>query len=264
MGVSYHNPGALMIGGILTAAVCLIAFILRRKPGVSNRLRAANTRRLKEHPLYKRKMLEARIFRILSVAGIIISLVAAVFLTSRPYRSDRVQDTVSRRDIFLCVDASSSNYSGVKELVQEFREIVTGLDGDRIGISLFNTSSMQFVPMTDDYEFVLRRLDVLEDYLAAQEEFMTEYAQKYDSVYEIPDSERSRYEELNRILASIDSGITAGYELKGTSAIGEGLASCLFSFPELTEEERTRVIIFVTDNRPELLDDPLVTLTDAA
>ena len=208
MGVSYHNPGALMIGGILTAAVCLIAFILRRKPGVSNRLRAANTRRLKEHPLYKRKMLEARIFRILSVAGIIISLVAAVFLTSRPYRSDRVQDTVSRRDIFLCVDASSSNYSGVKELVQEFREIVTGLDGDRIGISLFNTSSMQFVPMTDDYEFVLRRLDVLEDYLAAQEEFMTEYAQKYDSVYEIPDSERSRYEELNRILASIDSGIT--------------------------------------------------------
>ncbi len=264
MGVSYHNPGALIIGGILAAAVCLIAFILRRKPDVSRSLRAANTGRLKEHPLYKRKMLEARIFRILSVAGIIIALVAAVFLTSRPYRSERVQDTVSRRDIFLCVDISSSNYSGVKELVQEFREIVTGLDGDRIGISLFNTSSAQFVPMTDDYEFALTRIDILEDYLAAQEEFMTDYALKYDSVYEIPDSERPRYEELNRILASIDSGITTGYELKGTSAIGEGLASCLFSFPELTEEERTRIIIFVTDNRPELLDDPLVTLMDAA
>ena len=264
MGVSYHNPGALMIGGILAAAVCLIAFIMRKKPDVSKSLRAANTRRLKEHPLYKRKMLEARIFRILTVAGMIIALVAAVFLTSRPYRSERVQDTVSRRDIFLCVDDSSSNYSGVKELVQEFREIVAGLDGDRIGISLFNTSSVQYVPMTDDYEFALRRLDALEDYLAAQEEFMTDYAQKYDSVYEIPDSERGRYEELNRIMASFDSGVTAGYELKGTSAIGEGLASCLFSFPELADEERTRIIIFVTDNRPELLDAPLVTLMDAA
>ena len=264
MGVSYHNPGALIIGGILAAAVCLIAFIMRKKPDVSKSLRAANTRRLKEHPLYKRKMLEARIFRILTVAGMIIALVAAVFLTSRPYRSERVQDTVSRRDIFLCVDSSSSNYSGVKELVQEFREIAAGLDGDRIGISLFNTSSIQYVPMTDDYEFALRRLDALEDYLAAQEEFMTDYAQKYDSVYEIPDSERGRYEELNRIMASFDSGVTAGYELKGTSAIGEGLASCLFSFPELADEERTRIIIFVTDNRPELLDAPLVTLMDAA
>ena len=264
MGVSYHNPGALIIGGILAAAVCLIAFIMRKKPDVSKSLRAANTRRLKEHPLYKRKMLEARIFRILTAAGMIIALVAAVFLTSRPYRSERVQDTVSRRDIFLCVDSSSSNYSGVKELVQEFREIVAGLDGDRIGISLFNTSSIQYVPMTDDYEFALRRLDALEDYLAAQEEFMTDYAQKYDSVYEIPDSERGRYEELNRIMASFDSGVTAGYELKGTSAIGEGLASCLFSFPELADEERTRIIIFVTDNRPELLDAPLVTLMDAA
>ena len=65
MGVSYHNPGALIIGGILAAAVCLIAFIMRKKPDVSRSLRAANTRRLKEHPLYKRKMLEARIFRIL-------------------------------------------------------------------------------------------------------------------------------------------------------------------------------------------------------
>ena len=264
MGVSYHNPGALMIGGILAAAVCLFAFILRKKPDVKGSLRAANTRRLKEHPLYKRKMLEARIFRILAVAGLIISLVAAVFLTSRPYRSERVKDTVSRRDIFLCVDTSSSNYSGVKELVQSFREIVAGLDGDRIGVSLFNTSSIQYVPMTDDYEFALRRIDSLEGYLVAQEEFMTNFAQKYDSVYEIPDSERDRYEELNRIMASFDSGVTAGYELKGTSAIGEGLASCLFSFPELTDEDRTRIIIFVTDNRPELLDDPLVTLMDAA
>ena len=148
--------------------------------------------------------------------------------------------------------------------MQAFRETVSGLNGDRIGISLFNTSSVQYVPMTEDYDFALQRLDALEGYLNAQEAFMTEFAQKYDSVYDIPQSERSRYEELNRILASFDAGITAGYELKGTSAIGEGLASCLFSFPELAAEERTRIILFVTDNKPELLGDPLVTLKEAA
>ena len=264
MGVNYRYPGTLLIGGILIVLVCLIAWTMKKRHRRQAGIRVANTNRLKAHPLYRRKLFEARIFRVLTMTGILLSLIAALFLTARPYREEMRKDTVSRRDIFLCVDSSSSNYSGVKELVQEFREIVAGLDGDRIGISLFNTSSIQYVPMTDDYEFALRRLDALEGYLTAQEEFMTDYAQKYDSVYEIPDSERGRYEELNRIMASFDSGVTAGYELKGTSAIGEGLASCLFSFPELNDEERTRIIIFVTDNRPELLDAPLVTLMDAA
>ena len=258
MSVSFHNPWALILAVILVPAVCLAAFKLKKSPDRKVSLRAANTARLKENPLYRRRLIEAKIFRILSIAGIILAITAAAFLTARPFRRDTVKDTVKRRDISLCIDLSSSNYAGVQSLVQAFRETVKGLDGDRIGISLFNTSSIQYVPMTDEYDFVLRRLDALEQYLAAQEEFMTEFAQKYDSVYDIPDSERARYEELNRILASFDDGVTAGYEMKGTSAIGEGLASCLFSFPELTEEERTRIIIFVTDNKPELLGEPLV------
>ena len=264
MSVSFHNPWALILAALLTAAVCFAAFKLKKKPDNKSFIKAANTSRIKANPLYKRRLIEAVIFRVLTAAGLILAIVAASFLIARPFKRDTVKDTVNRRDVFLCVDLSSSNYEGVQNLVQAFRDTVTGLDGDRIGISLFNTSSIQFVPMTDDYDFVLRRLDSLEGYLAAQEEFETSFAQKYDSVYDIPDSERARYEELNRILASFDEGLTAGYEMKGTSAIGEGLASCLFSFPELNEEERTRIIIFVTDNKPELLGNPLVTLTDAA
>ena len=264
MSVSFHNPWALILAALLTAAVCFAAFKLKKRPDSKTFIKAANTARIKANPLYRRRLIEAVIFRVLTAAGLILAIVAASFLVARPFKRDTIKDTVNRRDVFLCVDLSSSNYEGVQNLVQAFRETVTGLDGDRIGISLFNTSSIQFVPMTDDYDFVLRRLDSLERYLAAQEEFETSYAQKYDSVYDIPDSERARYEELNRILSSFDEGLTAGYEMKGTSAIGEGLASCLFSFPELTEEERTRIIIFVTDNRPELLSDPLVTLGDTA
>ncbi len=264
MGVNYRYPGTLIIGVIIVAAVCLAVFLLKKTKKRRPSLRAANTGRLKSNPLYKKTLLQARVYRIVSIAGIILSLIAALCLTARPYRRESVKESVTRRDIFLCVDLSSSNYAGVQSLVDEFKKTVDGLDGDRIGISVFNTSSSRYVPMTDDYSFVLERLDALSEYLAAESEFMTAYANQYDSVYDIPESERSRYEELNKILSSFDDGITAGYEIKGTSAVGEGLASCLFSFPELTKEDRTRTIIFLTDNHEELVDESLVTLEEAA
>lgn len=264
MGVNYRYPGTLLIGGILIVLVCLIAWTMKKRHRRQAGIRVANTNRLKAHPLYRRKLFEAKVFRVFTMTGIVLSLIAALFLTARPYREDMRKDTVSRRDIFLCIDLSSSNYAGVKDLVEEFGKTVKGLDGDRIGISVFNTSSVRYVPMTDDYDFVQGRLKELADYLEAEQEFTVSYVNKYDSVYDIPESERGRYEELNRILASFDQGITAGYEVKGTSAVGEGLASCLFSFPELTKEDRTRVILFLTDNKEELLDEPLATLEEAA
>lgn len=264
MELNFQSPGMFIIGGILCAAVCAAAFFLRRKPDRGRALKAANTKRLKMSPLYQRRLMEVRILRFLSILAIIIAFLAALFLTARPYRRETVRNTVTRKDIFLCIDLSASNYEGVQELVEAFSGTVSGLDGDRVGISIFNTSSIQYVPMTDDYSFVLQRLDSLSEYLAAAEEFSVNYASKYDSVYDIPEAERPRYEELNRIMAAFDEGITAGYEIKGTSAIGEGLASCLFSFPELNTEDRTRLILFLTDNHEELLDAPLVTLSDAA
>ena len=264
MELNFQSPGMFIIGGILCAAVCAAAFFLRRKPDRGRALKAANTKRLKMSPLYQRRLMEVRILRFLSVLAIIIAFLAALFLTARPYRRETVKNTVTRKDIFLCIDLSASNYEGVQELVEAFSGTVSGLDGDRVGISIFNTSSIQYVPMTDDYSFVLQRLDSLSEYLVAAEEFSVKYASKYDSVYDIPEAERLRYEQLNRIMAAFDEGITAGYEIKGTSAIGEGLASCLFSFPELNTEDRTRLILFLTDNHEELLDAPLVTLSDAA
>ena len=50
---------------------------------------------------------------------------------------------------------------------------------------------------------------------------------------------------------------------EGSSFIGDGLASCLYSFPDLeTNKERSRMIIFTTDN--ELNGEPYVTLEEAA
>ena len=147
MGVSYHSPGMFIIGGILFIAVCVSAFLMRHKPDKSRILRAANTKRLKASPLFKRKLLEVRILRLLSFAAILTALVAAVFLSARPFKKETVKNTITRRDIFLCIDLSSSNYEGVQELVEAFSDTVSGLDGDRIGISIFNTSSIQYFPL---------------------------------------------------------------------------------------------------------------------
>ena len=264
MVLNYHYPGRILLGIIIAAAVAAAAYFLKKRSKKGRALRVANSARLKSNPLYKKALVQSRIFRVLSIAGIVLSLTAALFLSARPYSRSSYKENVNRRDIFLCVDLSPSNYRGVRELVNEFSQVVKGLDGDRIGISIFNTSSVRYVPMTADYDFALERLEALAEYLAAEEEFTTKYVDRYESVYDIPESERDRYTELNNILSTFDRGTTAGYEAKGTSSVGEGLASCLFSFPELSKEERTRAIIFVTDNHEELFDDPLVTLEESA
>ena len=139
MELNFQSPGMFIIGGILCAAVCAAAFFLRRKPDRGRALKAANTKRLKMSPLYQRRLMEVRILRFLSVLAIIIAFLAALFLTARPYRRETVRNMVTRKDIFLCIDLSASNYEGVQELVEAFSGTVSGLDGDRVGASvIFN------------------------------------------------------------------------------------------------------------------------------
>ncbi|MBQ6469170.1 MAG: VWA domain-containing protein [Lachnospiraceae bacterium] len=264
MALKLFNPGLAVFGLVLSVVLVIAALVLRKRKPRRTGIRAANTARFRALPVYRRKRLESVIFRAALAAGLIVTVAASLLLAARPYKRDTVKEDAARRDIFLCMDLSSSSANGVSKLVEEVRGLVQDLDGDQIGISLFNTSSVQYVPVTDDYDFMLQRLDELEEYFRAEEEFAEKYADKYEYVHEIPEAERARYEELNVILSAFDKGTTAGYELKGTSAVGEGLASCLFSFPELYDEERTRIILFVTDNEPAVIGTPLVTLEDAA
>jgi len=263
MAVRFFYPGILLLGLALSAAVALAAFLLRtgrRRAG----LRAANTRRFRELPIYRQKRRWSIAVRVALAVGLAVSLAASIALAARPFRRTTVKETVTRKDIFLCVDISASSCTGLSEFVGGFKGIVSQLEGDQVGVCLFNTSSQQYVPVTEDYAFVAQRLDELAAYCDAAREFQTEFAERYEYASEIPADQRARYEALNDRLYAFDRGVTAGYEKKGTSAIGEGLASCLFSFPELRTEQRTRIIVFVTDNLPEYLDEPLATLEEVA
>ena len=46
-----------------------------------------------------------------------------------------------------------------REVVREFREIVSGLRGDRVGMTIWSGAAVTAFPLTDDYEFLAAELD---------------------------------------------------------------------------------------------------------
>ena len=66
---------------------------------------------------------------------------------------------VRNRDIILCLDGSGSMDRYNAEVVRQFREIVSGLRGERVGMTIFSGASITAFPLTDDYEFLTAELD---------------------------------------------------------------------------------------------------------
>ena len=116
--------------------------------------------------------------------------------------------------------------------------------------------------MTDDYDFVTTKLDDIKEYFRLQADYM-EYVDEWGYI-NVPESDYDTWEDLREKLDYYDAGTLIQNYQKGSSLIGEGLVSCLYSFPSLDDEDRTRVIIMATDNAEEAQAKPLVELDEAA
>jgi len=247
-------PLFLKIG--IPVLVLLIAALLwfgRRKKYSSGR-KVANTsffRKLPEYSDRRRIRLLLTVLLVICIAG---SMVMALILAARPYTTEKTSNGVKKRDIFLCLDVSYSICYLNYDLVQSLEDVVAGLSGDRFGITIFNTSSVLYVPMTDDYEFIISRLEELKEYFRLQKIYQSdEFSYNFDEEY---------YKTMET-LEYYDSGTLVNNYSKGSSLIGEGLASCVYSFPRLAKEDRTRVIIMATDNAEMALQTPLIELDGA-
>ena len=117
--------------------------------------------------------------------------------------------------------------------------------------------------MTDDYDFVIERLEELKGYFLLQKDYMEQFG-SYSYLSEIPEEELERYYELSEEMSYLEAGTLTNNYRRGSSLIGEGLASCLFNFPHLEDSKRTRVIIMATDNDQQDLTKPVVELPEAA
>jgi Ca-activated chloride channel family protein len=158
----------------------------------------------------------------LSIVGL-----AAVGLTMRPATDREVERDVRNRDVMLCLDVSASMNELDAIVLRQFAELAAGLEGERIGLTIFNGSAITAFPLTDDAEFIGQTLD----------EAATALAQRKRSFVE---------------------GTEEG---SGTSLVGDGLASCAMRFDE-GERGRSRSIVFATDNA--LAGEPFLQLTEAA
>jgi len=242
-------PNVIKIGIPVLAALVLILHIIPapRRKEYAGGVRTGAASLVNSLPVFRKVYRRGRVLSFFYELFIIGAVVSTLFLIARPYKTEKLKIGVQKRDIFLCMDVSYSLYQLNYELTDYLEEVVKQLKGDRFGITIFNTSSVVFVPMTDDYSYVVTRLEELKEYFTLQKEYREMVGEGEWITFDTQE-EWDAYYELDDQLAYIEAGTLVNNDYRGSSLIGEGLASCLVSFPSIGDESRTRVIIFATDN----------------
>jgi hypothetical protein len=115
------------------------------------------------------------------------------------------------------------------EVLSVFEELLDGFKGERIGLTIFNSSPVQVFPLTDDYAFIREHLRSIRE--------------SFDYADEIPE----------HWVGTLNGD--------GASLIGDGLAACAMGFDH-PDDERSRSVILATDN--EINGASIVTLDEAA
>jgi hypothetical protein len=177
-----------------------------------------------------------------ALASVLLTGLGTSLLAARPAQAETVWPELRSRDVVLCLDVSGSMFPVDAAVLNRFKQIVGGFDGERVAMSWFNSSSVTLFPLTDDYQFIDGVLDPMRRQFEAVASAMTQ-----GDYWNVPDD-----------LSPDMSGTELG---EGSSLPGDGLASCLDLFDQ-RETERPRSVIFATDNMLE--GSPLLTLTQAA
>ena len=224
---------ALLLGAVLV----LLVVWLRRPSGPRDSLLVAHSSRLKQLPRYRWLARRQMAVTALRTGGALVLVAGAVLLAARPIRVEVTEPDRSARDVQLCLDVSPSMYDWNLQIVEEFRELVKQLSGERIGLTIFNASAVTVFPLTDDYEFMADRLDEAEDAFRSQD-----------------------YQYFVGTLPLRRLGDQLVPDPSSASQIGDGLASCLQRF-DPTAEARGRAVVLASDNDP--VGPPLFTLEEA-
>ncbi|MGP4032211.1 vWA domain-containing protein [Pseudarthrobacter sp. 1C304] len=220
----------LPAAAVLAAAAWLLG---RRRARAVRRRPVAHSDRLTALPEYQAALAKHRNrLRLAAAAGAVL-MVAAVAAAARPAERSTVRPEQHQRDIILCLDASGSMNTADAAVVDVFGRLAREFDGERIGLTVFDSSAVQVFPLTDDYGYV--------------------------------------QDQLGQAKLAFDgsgsgSFLDGTWNGEGSSLIGDGLASCVEGFPESGtnsdgDRRRARWVILATDNF--LAGTPLVTLAEA-
>ncbi len=209
-------PWALAAVG--AAVLVLLAWSSRRprsrRPATP--VLVAHAAALRALPRYQRLARRQRRIGLLLVTGALLVVAGAALLVARPQVLETSPRESRARDLMVCLDASTSMDDDNGLVVQELRQIVDQLRGDRVGMMIWSSAAVLVFPLTDDYDYVRSQLDRAEQAFAGHPE-----------------------------------GFYAGVDLPhaGASLIGDGIVSCAQRFDD-TSTTRTRVLLVTSDNDP--------------
>ena len=231
MELKYTN---ILTCSIIAAAVMLILHIVVRRKSrkYSKGEKVYVMAFMQENAYLKRRkrwyMLLSAIALLLLAAG----MICAGALSASPYKSKTVKEENYSRDIILCMDISTTVDAMNQTLTGELIDTVRSFQGERMGIVIFNTSPILLCPLTDDYEYVIEQLENVSKALKLRIQVEEDGDWNDDYFY------------LNQY---ISAGTLVGNQERGSSIIGDGLASTVYHFPK-TDEKRSKIVIFTSDN----------------
>ena len=140
----------------------------------------------------------------------------SILLGARPTEPVIVQPDRNGRDIMLCLDVSASMDPWNRQVVDSFRQLLDGLNGERIGLTIFSGLAVTVFPLTDDYQYVDTKLDEAEAAFTGD---------------------------------SFDYFVGAEALALRASQSGDGLMSCLQRMT-VNRDKRARAVVLATDNDP--------------
>ena len=210
------------------AVVVLVVLRVRRARAKSrDRLPVAHAERLTALLAYRRALAAYRIL----VGALVVCIVALValsaVLTARPATVTLSSPELHNRDIVLCLDVSGSMLAYDEAVLDVFGSLTKEFTGERISLVVFNASAVTYFPLTNDYDYISQQIGRLGTELGTDD-------------------------------PSYNDGTLIG---KGSSLVGDGLASCVTRF-DRTDDERSRSVILVTDNF--IAGEQIFTLPQAA
>ncbi|WP_297316209.1 VWA domain-containing protein [Bifidobacterium indicum] len=171
---------------------------------------------------------------------LVLTLLAGICLAGRPSTVDTTEETGHSRDIVLCLDVSGSTLPYDREVLVSYLDLVGRFKGERIALSIFNSTSRTVFPLTDDYDMVTKELRRANRILKG--------VQSQDQIDKMSDKQ---YQDISDWLEGTQNRKDV------TSLIGDGLVGCAALLPGFTTkesgrgeeaEDRAASVVLATDN----------------
>ncbi|MDN6026045.1 MAG: VWA domain-containing protein [Bifidobacterium mongoliense] len=238
-GMTWQWPWAALIALVACIALVVLLVVLmgRREHNTDPVFSLAQDLRTDEA---SRLMVRWRRMKRIAAVLLACSLAVSIALVSRPSAVDTGEERANSRDIVLCLDVSGSTLPYDRQVIETYIDLVSRFQGERIALSIFNSTSRTVFPLTDDYPLVLTQLKSAASILRK--------VQSQDDIDKMSDRD---YQKISDWLDGTQNRKDA------TSLIGDGLVSCAAMLPGFAYgdeqmasngQRRASSIVLATDN----------------